>query len=470
MGDGPVDLVVRGARVLTDGRLRYADVGMSGGRIAALSPTVEPPRGATVLDGSGCVVLPGLVDIHTHLREPGGEESETVATGARAAALGGYTAVVAMPNTDPPIDCASVARDVMELGRGACARVAVAGAISVGRRGDNLAPLGEMAALGVRLFTDDGAGVQDSALMRAAFQYAAPLGVTLAQHCEVAELSAGAVMHEGEWSSRLGLTGAPAEAEHVMVWRDIALAHSAGCPLHLMHLSSAVSVEILRAARARGVRVTGEVTPHHLSLTDAELASFDTVFKVNPPLRSEPDRRALRAALSDGTLDAVATDHAPHAPQWKEAPLDQARPGMIGLETALAVVLTTLADLHLGEDHFQEGRGLDDGAAATWRDGDRPASGGEGDRWVEPAMAAVASLMSARPAAIAGLSGQGRPIAEGEPANLVVVDPAELWKVDPSSSASRSRNTPFAGRTLRGRVRHTVYAGEAVVVDAAARR
>jgi dihydroorotase len=396
-----------------------------------VAPSIDPPAGATVLDAGGCVVAPGLVDLHTHLRQPGREEAETVETGARAAALGGYTAIVAMPNTDPPLDCAAAVREVLELGAPAPCDVRVAGAITKGRLGRELAPLGEMADLGVRLFTDDGAGVQDGRLMRRALEYASALGVTLAQHCEDATMAAGGHMHEGEWSSRLGIPGMPAEAEELMVARDIALARLTGGRVHFLHLSTAGSVAAVRAAKAEGLAVTAEAAPHHFTLTDAAVAGYDTLFKVNPPLRPAADVEAVKAGLADGTIDAVATDHAPHAQEDKEVPFDQARPGMLGLETALALALTEL---------------------------DIP-------------MARLLSLLSWGPARIAGLDGShGGPVAEGRPANLCVIDPAATWVVDPAALASRSRNTPYAGRKLTGRARHTVLRGEPVVVDGMARR
>jgi dihydroorotase len=346
-----------------------------------------------------------------------------VETGSRAAALGGYTAVVAMPNTEPAIDSAAVARQVLELGATALCDVAVAGAITVGRQGANLAPLAEMTALGIRLFTDDGAGVQDGRLMRRALEYGSALGIVLAQHCEDAALAAGGHMHEGEWSSRLGIPGMPAEAEEVMVMRDIALCRLTGAPVHFLHLS------------------TAEVTPHHLSLTDGDVATYDTAFKVNPPLRTPADVEALKAALAAGTVDAIATDHAPHAQEAKEVPFDEAPPGMLGLETALAVALTHLAG---DEEEGQTRRSLP--------------------------VERVLALMSWQPAAIAGLGGHGGPVAEGRPANLCVFDPSAPWLVEPGQLASRSRNTPFAGRKLTGRVRHTLLRGEPVVVDGQATR
>ncbi|MST32069.1 amidohydrolase family protein [Acidimicrobiaceae bacterium USS-CC1] len=422
---------MRGGTVIDPTGRRPADVVVAGGVVTAVGQGLDVPAGAVELDASGCVVAPGLVDLHTHLREPGREEAETIETGARAAALGGYTAVVAMPNTEPAIDSAAVVAQVQELGRAACVEVAVAGAITVGRQGGQLAPLAEMAALGVRLFTDDGSGVQDARLMRRALEYASGLGVTLAQHCEDEALAAGGHMHEGAWSSRLGIAGQPAEAEELMVMRDIALCRLTGAPVHFLHLSTAGSLAMVRGAKAGGLPVTAEAAPHHFTLTDEAVAAFDPVFKVNPPLRGPGDVAAVKAALADGTVDAIATDHAPHPAEAKERPFDQAPPGMLGLETALALALSEL---------------------------DLP-------------IESVLALLSWQPARIAGLrDSQGGPIEPGRPANLCVVDPAARWVVDPAASASRSRNTPYAGRALTGRVRHTVAAGEAVVVDGEARR
>ena len=424
------ELAIRGGEVVDATGRRRADVLVRDGVIAEVGPSVAPSSGATVLDASGCIVGPGLVDLHTHLREPGQEEAETVETGSRAAALGGYTAVVAMPNTDPPIDNAAVARHVLELGRTALCQVAVAGAITVGRAGTQLAPLAEMAELGVRLFTDDGSGVQDARLMRRALEYATALGVTLAEHCEDAALAAGGHMHEGEWSAKLGIPGIPAEAEELMVMRDLALSRLTGAPLHLLHLSTAGSLRLLREARAGGQPVTAEVAPHHFTLTAAEVAGYDPVFKVNPPLRDDADVAAVRAALADGTVDAIATDHAPHPQEDKEAPFDQAPSGMLGLETALALSLTEL----------------------------------------ELPVERILALLSWQPARIAGLGEHGGPVAPGRPANLTVIDLAERWTVQPERLASRARNTPYAGRTLVGRARHTVLRGEVVVVGGEAQR
>jgi dihydroorotase len=425
-------VLLRGGDVVDATGSRAADVLVVGTEVAAVGPGLDPPAGALVLDAGGCVVAPGLVDLHTHLRQPGREEAETVETGARAAALGGFTAVVAMPNTEPAVDSAAVVREVLELGGPAPCDVRVAGAITVGRRGERLAPMAEMAALGVRLFTDDGSGVQDARLMRRALEYSAALGVTLAQHCEDTDLSAGGHMHEGEWSSRLGVPGVPAEAEELMVRRDLALVRLTGplgARVHFQHLSTANAIAAVRAAKGEGLAVTAEAAPHHFTLTDAAVASYDPVYKVNPPLRPPGDVDAVKAGLGDGTIDAIATDHAPHAPEEKELPFDQAPPGMLGLETALALALGEL-ELEIG---------------------------------------AVLALLSWQPARLAGLEGaHGGPVAEGRPANLCVIDPAAAWVVEPGRLASRSRNTPYAGRKLTGRVRHTLLHGEPVVVDAEA--
>jgi dihydroorotase len=423
--------VLRGGTVVDATGSRRADVLVVDGVVAAVAESVDAPSGTRVLDAAGCVVAPGLVDLHAHLRQPGREEAETVESGSRAAALGGYTAVVAMPNTEPAVDSAAVVREVLELGTTACCDVRVAGAITKGRKGEELAPLAEMAALGVRLFTDDGAGVQDARLMRRALEYASALGVLLAQHCEDDELAEGGHMHEGDWSSRLGIPGIPTEAEAMMVARDVALAQLTGAPVHFLHLSTAMAIAMVRAAKAAKIAVTAEAAPHHFTLTDETVSAYDPVYKVNPPLRPQADVDAVKAGLADGTIDAIATDHAPHAQEAKELPFDQAPPGMLGLETALPLALSEL-DLPIER---------------------------------------VLGLLSWQPARIAGLTGQhGGPIADGAPANLTVVDPDAVWVVEPEHLASRSRNTPYAGRKLTGRVRHTLLRGEPVVVDAEAQR
>ncbi|MCU1352192.1 MAG: pyrC [Acidimicrobiales bacterium] len=421
-------IVLKGGRVVDATGERDADVVVADGRVAAVGSGLTAD---VTIDAGGCIVAPGLVDLHSHLREPGKEEAETVESGARCAALGGYTAILAMPNTTPAIDSAGVVREVLALGRDAVCDVYTSGAITVGRAGTQLAPMAEMAALGVRIFTDDGAGVQDNLLMRRAMEYASGLGVTLAQHCEDDALCGGGHMHEGAWSSRLGIPGQPAEAEELMVMRDIALARLTGARIHFQHLSTAGSVSMVGAAKAGGLPVTAEATPHHFTLTDAACASYDPVFKVNPPLRTDADVAAVKRALADGVIDAIATDHAPHTAEAKEQPFDEAPPGMLGLETALALALTEL-DLPIAQ---------------------------------------VLALLSWRPAAILGIAAtHGGPIVPGSLANLCVIDPAATWVVDPSHTASRSRNNPFAGRKLTGQVRHTILGGEPVVIDGVAQR
>jgi dihydroorotase len=429
-------VVIRGGRVVGPAGTTRADVVVEGGVVAAVGQDLDIPKGAVVLDAAGCLVSPGLVDLHTHLRQPGHEEAETIESGTRAGALGGFTALVAMPNTDPPIDSAAVAADVLALGRGRPCEVLVAGAITLGRRGEELAPMRELAALGVRLFTDDGSGVQSGAVMRRALEYARGLGVTLAQHCEDAELAAGGAMHDGEWSSRLGLPGIPAAAEEAMLARDLALVRQTGAPMHFLHLSTRGSVALLAAAKAEGLAVTAEVTPHHLALTHAAVSGYDPTFKVNPPLRTTQDTEALAHALAEGIIDAIATDHAPHPPEAKDLPFDQAPPGMLGLETALSVSIQALDGILSPEEVIVR---------------------------LTSAPASIAGVsLERRPAA----SAQGGPLVVGAAGHICVFDPEATWTVDAHSQASRSRNTPFAGTTLRGRVRHTLHAGIPVVIDA----
>ncbi|MFV0525684.1 MAG: dihydroorotase [Acidimicrobiales bacterium] len=404
------------------------------GLIVAVGPDLTGDR---TLDAAGCLVASGLVDLHAHLRQPGREAVETIETGSRAAALGGYTAVVAMADTDPPVDHAAVVSEVLALAKGALCRVHPAAALTVGRAGAALAPMAELADLGVTVFSDAGRAVQDPAVARRALDYlagvAAVRGVPLvaAQPCLVEALAAGGVVHEGAVSSRLGLAGQPAEAEELAVGRDIALAGLTGARVHLQGVSTALSVDLIRRAKAAGVAVTAETTPHHLVLTDEACAGYDTATKVSPPLRPAADVEAVRAAVADGTVDAVATDHGPQSPDLTDRPFDQAPFGTIGLETALAVVL------------------------------------GEAGLTPEQALAAL----SWRPAVIAGLVDEhGGPVAPGRAANLVVIDPDHRWRCDPARGASRSTNSIFAGRELRGWARHTVYRGEPVVVDHRATR
>ena len=388
-------------------------------------------RGADVLDCQGLVLAPGLVDLHTHLREPGREDAETIETGSRAAAVGGFTAVCAMPNTDPVTDTAAVVLEVRNLAdKAGLVDVLPAAAITRGLEGERLTDMGELAELGVRLFTDDHNCVQSAQVMRMALQYASAFEVVISQHAQEASLSEGWQMHEGPYSALLGLRGAPAESEAVIVARDLLLAGLTGGRLHLTHTSAARSVELVRDGKARGLRVTADVTPHHLTFTDEDLQGYDTNLRVNPPLRSADDRDALRAGLGDGAIDAVATDHAPHAVEDKEVEFDQSRPGTTGLETALAAVL-----------------------AAT--DGD---------------LQMLVERMSTSPARILGLEEHGGPITVGRPANLVAFDPSAEWVVGERPFASKGRNSAFLGRTLRGRVVHTFLRGEPTVLDGAPTR
>ncbi|GAA0235256.1 dihydroorotase [Saccharothrix mutabilis subsp. mutabilis] len=413
-------LILRGVRPYGEGD--PVDVLVRDGVIAEIG---SPDAGdAEVVEADGAVLLPGFVDLHTHLREPGREDTETIETGSRAAALGGYTAVFAMANTDPVADNAVVVEHVARRGREVgLVDVHPVGAVTVGLKGEKLAELGTMAKTGVRVFSDDGHCVHDPLIMRRALEYSKALDVVVAQHAEEPRLTVGAQAHEGEQASRLGLQGWPAAAEEAIVARDCLLAKQVGARLHVCHVSTSGTADVLKWAKARGTKVSAEVTPHHLLLTDDRLATYDPVNKVNPPLRTGADVEALRQALADGTIDCVATDHAPHAVQDKDCEWSAARPGMLGLQTALSIVVATMVETGL----------LD------WR--------------------GVARVMSERPAAIAGLPDQGRPIEVGEPANLVLVDPDARWTVRGAELASISANTPFEGMELPGRVVATVLRG-----------
>ena len=388
--------------------------------------------GAEVVDAQGLIALPGLVDLHTHLREPGREDAETVETGTLAAAMGGFTAVHAMANTDPVADTAGVVEQVWRLGReaGHC-DVFPVGAVTIGLGGERLAELGAMAdsAARVRVFSDDGKCVSDAVLMRRALEYVKAFDGVVAQHAQEPRLTEDAQMNEGELSGRLGLRGWPAVAEEAIIARDCLLAAHVGSRLHVCHVSTAGSVEIVRWAKSKGWNVTAEACPHHLLLTDELAATYDPIYKVNPPLRSSSDVEALRAGLADGTIDVVATDHAPHPHEDKDCEWQAAAFGMLGLETALSIVQQTMVDTGL----------LD---------------------W-----AGVAERMSAKPAEIGRLAGHGRPLAVGEPANIVLYDPSATRVVDPTETASLSRNTPYAGRELPGRVVATFLRGKPTVLD-----
>ncbi len=421
-----MSVLITGVRLYGEGS--PTDLLLSDGEITQLGTGLSAPD-AEVIDGTGLIALPGLVDLHTHLREPGREDAETIGTGSAAAALGGYTAVFAMANTDPVADTVVVTEHVRTLGRQAgLVDVHPVGAITVGLRGEQLAELGTMAAGGVRVFSDDGHCVADPLLMRRALEYGSALDVVLAQHAEEPRLTGvgtpgGAQAHEGPTAARLGLTGWPRAAEESIVARDCLLARDAGARVHVCHASTAGTAEIVRGAKAAGIRVSAEVTPHHLLLDDSRLVGYDPVNKVNPPLRQHTDVAALRTALADGVLDCVATDHAPHAPQDKDCEFAAARPGMLGLQTALSVVAQAMVETGL----------LD------WR--------------------GVARVMSERPAAIAGLPDQGRPLEVGEPANLVLIDPAARWTVRGAELASIATNTPYEGMTLPAQVVTTILRG-----------
>ncbi|WP_328608110.1 dihydroorotase [Amycolatopsis sp. NBC_00345] len=418
-----MNLVIKGARPYGEGD--PVDVLVEDGVITAIG-AVEVPDGAEVLDAAGQVLLPGFVDLHTHLREPGREDTETIETGSAAAALGGYTAVFAMANTDPVADNALVVDHVWRRGQEAgLVDVHPVGAVTVGLKGEKLAELGTMAkgTARVRVFSDDGLCVADPLLMRRALEYSTALDAVIAQHAEEPRLTVGAQAHEGEQAARLGYPGWPASAEESIVARDCLLARHAKARLHVCHVSTAGTVDVLRWAKDRGTKVSAEVTPHHLLLTDERLATYDPVNKVNPPLRTGGDIEKLRAALAEGVIDCVATDHAPHAVQEKDTEWSVARPGMLGLQTALSVVAETMVKTGL----------LD------WR--------------------GVARVMSERPAAIGSLPDHGRPIEAGEPANLTLVDPDAEWTVRGAELASISANTPYEGMSLPGVVTATVLRG-----------
>ncbi|MFS3129578.1 dihydroorotase [Nocardioides sp. Bht2] len=420
-------LVVKGASLLGE---RTADIVIEDGAIVEIGSGVDV-AGAEVLDADGLIALPGLVDLHTHLREPGREDAETVLSGSRAAAVGGFTAVLAMANTNPVTDTAEAAERVYDLGvKAGLVEVQPVGAVTRGLEGKELAELGLMSRsrAKVKVFSDDGKCVADPRVMRRALEYVKAFGGVISQHSQDPSLAGPtACCHEGELSGQLGLPGWPGVAEEVIVARDVMLARHTGSRVHVAHVSTAGSVEVLRWARSQGIAVTAEVTPHHLLLTTDLLSGYDPTFKVNPPLRPEEDVLALRAALADGTIDAVATDHAPHARHDKEHAFVDAAFGMLGLETALPVIATVMV---------REG-------LLDW--------------------AGVARVMSSNPARIAGLDGQGQELVVGAPAHLALVDPTSVATVDRDASVSQSRNNPWHGRSLDAKIVHTVFGGRITV-------
>jgi dihydroorotase len=413
-GEDPVDLVIEGGVIAEISR-----AGSASGRI---------------VEADGLVALPGLVDLHTHLREPGREDAETIETGSRAAALGGFTCVHAMANTDPVADTAGVVEQVWRLGqRAGLVDVRPVGAVTTGLLGEQMAELGAMAhsTARVRVFSDDGKCVHDAVLMRRALEYVKAFGGVIAQHAQEPRLTENAQMNEGILSGVLGLTGWPSVAEEAIIARDVLLAEHVGSRLHICHVSTAGSIEVIRWAKARGIDVTAEVTPHHLILTEDLVASYDPIYKVNPPLRTHDDVAALRMAVADGTIDAIATDHAPHPNEDKDCEWAAAAFGMLGLQTALSVAQHTLVESGL----------LD------WR--------------------GLADRMSVRPARIGGVLAQGQRLEPGAPAHVCVLDASARWVVDPDVVASKSRNTPFTSMGLPGSVRHVIFGGIPTVIDGA---
>ena len=404
------------------------NIGIKGDVITSISKESEA-KAATTIDGTGCIALPGLVDLHTHLREPGREDAETVLSGSYAGVKGGFTAVSAMANTSPVADTAGVVEQVYRLGQEAgLLDVFPIGAVTQGLKGESLSEIGAMAdsVAGVRVFSDDGNCVSDPLVMRRALEYIKKFDGVIAQHAQDPRMTVGSQMNEGEISARLGLKGWPAVAEEAIIARDVLLADHVQSRLHICHLTTAGGVEIIRWAKARGINVTAEVTPHHLLLTDDLASSYDPVYKVNPPLRTESDVMALREALADGTIDIVATDHAPHPTEAKECEWQEAAFGMLGLETALSIVQKTMV-----ETQFM-----------SWSD--------------------VAERMSHAPARIGRYEQQGQPLVEGSLANIVVINPTQKWTVDRDLVLSKSSNTPYHGQQLPGVITHTLFKGKHV--------
>lgn len=418
-----------GGRVLdpASGRDVMANVVVADGVVRAVGDDVVGER----IDVAGCVIVPGFVDPHVHLREPGAEDSETIASGAEAAAAGGYTAVFAMANTDPTPDAPERIAALRARASSAACQVEPVGAITMGLAGEKPVDMRALAGEGVRYVSDDGLPVASAAVMRAALREASACAIVIGNHSEEPSLTAGAQANEGPVAEALGLAGWPHEAEEVMIARDVLLAEGLGACLHVPHVSTAAAVDVIRWAKQRGARVTAEATPHHLTLVDESVRTGDTAYKVNPPLRRDADVRALRDGLADGTIDMVATDHAPHAPARKDRAWEHAPCGMLGLETAFAVLHTRL---------------VVEGGLPLRR---------------------LVDALATRPARVFGLESHGGPIAPGRPANLAVIDPDQRWVVDPERMRSLSRNSPFAGMPVQGRVVHTLYGGALTLKDGA---
>ncbi len=441
-------ILIKGGRVVDSSGSKRADLLIENGRIARCEKGLGA-GGARVIEASDRLVMPGLVDMHVHLREPGAERSETIETGCAAAAAGGFTAIVAMPNTDPPIDSVELVRAVRAKSEqlGLC-HVEVAGCVSKGRRGEAPSEMLAMAKAGVRLFTDDGASISDAALLKLALANSEEFGFIVADHPEdpalCGEGSGGAkessmpgefirgvikpgCINEGTLAEKLGLPGRPREAEEAIVARDLAVLASVGGRLHLQHITVSESVDLVKKAKARGLPVTAEATPHHLVFTEEALSDYDPLYKVNPPLRTSADVESLRQALEEGVIDVIATDHAPHAPELKEAPLEEAPAGIASLQVAFSFLYTELVISGI------------------------------------LSLEALVGLMSTKPARLLGLEEHGGPIKEGSPANLFVFDPSVAWEFDPARGYSKACATPYAGRKLTGLVTHTVFEGKLVV-------
>jgi len=475
-------ILLKGGTVFTETGFYQKDVLLADGVISAMEDKTDLLGDCEVFEIDNCLVTPGFVDLHTHLRQPGQETAETIYSGARAAALGGYTSVTAMPNTDPVTDNLSAVAELRNLASAVPIEINIAGSITKGRKGESLSPIAEMAAAGVRLFTDDGTGVQDGQLMRQALSYVKNLNVILAQHCEDETYCEEACINEGEVSAALGLRGRPALAEEIMVYRDLALVRQTGSRMHFMHISSGKSLELIKQAKAARLPVTAEVTPHHLSMTESLLRSFDPLYKVHPPLRAKEDLYLLREAFRGDVIDILATDHAPHSKDKKEQPIDSAAPGMLGLQTAFsaayAATCLNVKPLEFGD--LASGADWTDAALqkalaeaikkSSAKSGRKNAllhekNGLFDEDEILSALSNLLYKMSVAPAKILGLSTQGLPLKVMNPANICVLDLGSSRVLKPEMIASLSSNSPFIHINLPGLVRHTFVNGLPVVVD-----